>query len=97
VKEERHATLRVHVRKVPEAVRADHDDLGAREGEGPVPDVREQESHAAAQRLYGADEEEELSVVSATQVGPGTSRVLTTMDNDWKERGPCLLLGQPIS
>jgi DNA polymerase IV (archaeal DinB-like DNA polymerase) len=34
----RHATLRVHVREVPEAVRADHDHLRTREGESPVPD-----------------------------------------------------------
>ena len=47
--------------KCQKTVRTDHDHRGAREGEGPVPDVQEHESRAAAQRLHGADEEEELT------------------------------------
>jgi len=37
--EGRHAEVRVHVREVREAFRADHDDFGKREGQDPVPDV----------------------------------------------------------
>ena len=48
-----------------EDVRADHEHLRAREGEGKVPNVQECESRAAAQRLHGANGEEELSAVRA--------------------------------
>jgi len=53
------------VREVPEAVRAHHDHLGARERESPVPDVQEHESCAAARHIHGADSEEELTTAAA--------------------------------
>jgi hypothetical protein len=54
------AEIRVHVREVQEAVRADHDHVGAGEGNSEVPEVQGLEGRAAARRLHGADLEEEL-------------------------------------
>jgi len=54
------AAIRIHVREVQEAVRADHDHLRAGEGEADVPHVQRHEGHPAAHRLHGADIEEEL-------------------------------------
>src|SRR5215510_5958594 len=57
-----HAALRVHVREVQQAVRIDHDFLGAGERRGEMPQVPEFEGRAALQWSRSADVEEELSV-----------------------------------
>src|SRR5262245_41355184 len=55
-----HAALRIHVREVQQALRTDHDLLGAREGCGEVSEVPRHEGPAAAQWVRGAGAEEEL-------------------------------------
>jgi hypothetical protein len=45
--------------------------ISEREGESPVPDVQEQ-GRGAAQRLHGADEEEELTLAEATPSSNGS-------------------------
>ena len=54
-------------KKVQEAVRAHDDDLGAREDEGQVPQVQRHEGRSPAQRLHGADEEEELTALATDE------------------------------
>ena len=56
----RHAKLRIHVRKVQERVRADHDHLQTGEGQRQVPEVQGDKGRATADALHGPNVEEEL-------------------------------------
>src|SRR2546422_4465190 len=68
-----HAALRVRVREVQQALRIDHDRLGAGEERGEMPEVQRLEGPAAARWFHGADVKEKLSVREAGCVECGVS------------------------
>jgi hypothetical protein len=57
-----HAALRIRVREVQQALRIDHDRLGAGEERGEMPEVQRLEGPAATRWFHGADVKEELKV-----------------------------------
>src|SRR5262249_13411938 len=69
--------IRTHVREVQQAVRIDHDFLGAGERRGEMPQVPEFEGRAALQWSRSADVEEELSVRDDMKCPCETPRCLT--------------------
>ena len=68
-----HAALRVRVREVQQALRIDHDRLGAGEERGEMPEVQSLEGPTAARWFHGADVKEELSVREGGCVECGVS------------------------
>src|SRR5262245_51421236 len=67
--EDGHASLRISLREVPEALRARHDPLRTREGRSEVSDVQRQQGRPAVQWFHDPDREEEL-----TENGQAASR-----------------------